>query len=174
MHDLSIRESRPSDWNGIEALYAAAFPDEDLVPLVQALLRDSPAVRSLVGMDGLSVVAHVIFTECRIETGGEKAALLGPLAVAPDRQREGIGSRIVRAGLKEMAAAGMIVVYVLGDPAYYRRFGFEKSVRVTPPYPLPREWNEAWQSLTLDDATPPGPGMLSVPEPWRKPELWAP
>ena len=65
-------------------------------------------------------------------------------------------------------------VYVLGDPAYYGRFGFRAESDVAPPYPLPAEWRGAWQSLTLGRDTPTLQGSLRVPPPWRRPELWAP
>ncbi|MHA1189117.1 MAG: GNAT family N-acetyltransferase, partial [Alphaproteobacteria bacterium] len=65
-------------------------------------------------------------------------------------------------------------VYVLGDPAYYRRLGFESEDSVKPPYPLPEEWRGAWQSLGLGAGKPPLRGKLSVPQPWRQRALWAP
>lgn len=63
-----------------------------------------------------------------------------------------------------MARAGTARVYVLGDPAYYSRFGFEPDVNVRPPYPLPGEWRGAWQSLSLCDDAPPLHGTLSLPQ----------
>ena len=68
----------------------------------------------------------------------------------------------------------MRYVCVLGDPAYYGRFGFEPDDRVAPPYPLPQEWRSAWQSLSLCGNDRPARGTLSVPPPWRQPALWAP
>ena len=174
MIDLEIRESRGGDRSAIEALYPAAFPDEDLVPLVRTLLQNRPEVLSRVGVEEQNVVAHVIFTHCGIEGSSDQAALLGPLAVAPNRQRHGIGSKIVRAGIQEMEDAGVSPVLVLGDPAYYGRFGFAKETSVKPPYPLPEEWDEAWQSLTLGEKNTTPAGQLVVPEPWRERALWAP
>ena len=174
MDDLQIRESRDSDRSAIEALYPAAFPDEDLVPLVNTLLQSRPDVLSLIGVEGQSVIAHVIFTHCGIEGGSDQSALLAPLAVAPNRQRHGIGSKIVRAGIQEMEDAGVSLVLVLGDPAYYGRFGFARETSVKPPYPLPEEWDGAWQSLTLGGKNSIPAGQLVVPEPWRERALWAP
>ena len=110
-----------------------------------------------------SVVGHVIFTRCGIGEGSNDAALLAPLAVAPDRQRQGIGSAIVQAGLQRLPTIGVDQVYVLGDPAYYGRLGFRPEVGVTPPYPLPAEWQEAWQSINLAPSRPDRQGKLSVP-----------
>ena len=175
---LEIRESVPRDLDAIETLYPAAFPDEDLRPLVRALLQEGPSVLSLVGVAGgmadRSIAAHVIFTTCGIAGRADKVALLGPLAVAPAAQRQGIGSAMVRAGLQRLDSAGVTQVYVLGDPAYYGRLGFAPDDDVAPPYPLPADWHGAWQSISLRRAEAPRQGKLSVPQPWRQPALWAP
>lgn len=173
MQDLEIRESLPGDRASIETLYPAAFPDEDLLPLVGELLAAGPAVLSLAASDGPQLVGHAVFTTCSVDNGPDAVALLGPLAVAPARQRQGIGSALVRAGLERLEADGIKQVYVLGDPNYYGRLGFRPDTAVAPPYPLPQEWREAWQSLSLGNAEPLH-GTLSVPQPWRQPALWAP
>lgn len=171
---VEIREGAPGDRAAIEALYPAAFPDEDLLPLVRALLDRAPGVLSLVAVVGQSVAGHGLFTPCGVAGSGERIALLGPLAVAPARQGQGVGSAIVRAGIARLERAGLGHVCVLGDPAYYARFGFAPETRLAPPYPLPEDWRGAWQSLPLGQAGPPRRGRLRVPEPWRRPALWAP
>lgn len=171
---LDIRESVPSDLTSIETLYPDAFPDEDLLPLVGELLREAPVVLSLVGIVGTSLAGHVIFTTCGTTEGPDQVALLGPLAVAPAWQRQGVGTALVRAGLQRLEQAGVTQVYVLGDPAYYGRLGFVPEAGVAPPYPLPADWRGAWQSMSLGRAAPPRRGKLSVPRPWREPRLWAP
>jgi putative acetyltransferase len=171
---IEIRESLPSDLASIEKLYPDAFPDEDLLPLVRELLREAPIVLSLVGIIDTSLVGHVIFTTCGVAPGTDRVALLGPLAVARAWQRQGIGSAIVRAGLQRLESSGVIQVYVLGDPAYYGRLGFVPEAGVVPPYPLPAEWRGAWQTKSLHRAELPLRGKLSVPRPWRQPNLWAP
>ncbi len=171
---VEIRESLPEDVALIEALYPSAFPDEDLLPLVRELLKEGPAVLSLVAIADEALAGHVVFTTCSVAGSPDEVALLGPLAVAPARQKQGIGSAIVRAGLQQVQSAGASQVYVLGDPAYYSRFGFAPDENVTSPYPLPEEWRGAWQSLSLSGDKSPLQGALSVPEPWRKPALWGP
>lgn len=171
---LEIRESVPDDVPAIETLYPDAFPDEDLLPLVRDLLQETASALSLVAFMGSSLVGHVIFTRCDVDRTKDKVALLGPLAVAPTNQRQGIGSAMVRIGLQELKSAGVVQVYVLGDPAYYRRLGFLPELHVAPPYPLPAEWRGAWQSMNLGRVEPPRQGKLSVPQPWSKPALWAP
>ena len=174
LEKIEIRESLSSDIASIEKLYQDAFPNEDLLPLVRELLPKTPIVLSLVGTIGTSLVGHVIFTTCGIAGNTHKVALLGPLAVATSWQRQGIGKAIVRAGLQRLDNTGVVQVYVLGDPAYYGRIGFVPEVAVTPPYPLPEEWDGAWQSINLHSTEPPGRGRLSVPQPWLQPALWAP
>lgn len=169
-----IRDSLPDDPEAIVALYPAAFPDEDLLPLVKALLEEGEAVTSLVGVDDGQIVAHIAFTRCSVTGSPEKVALLGPLAVAPDRQRQGAGRAMIQAGLRQLILDGIARVYVLGDPDYYSRFGFGPDDRVRPPYPLPAEWNGAWQSLELSAVTPARSGTLRVPAPWRNRALWEP
>ena len=171
---IEIRDSLPDDLGSLETLYPDAFPDEDLLPLVKELQSEASGVVSLVGLVDRAVAGHVIFTTCGIAASPEKVALLGPLAVAPARQRQGIGNALVRAGLGRMEDAGATRVYVLGDPAYYGRFGFAPDACVAPPYPLPEQWRSAWQSLSLGGDKPDFHGKLSVPQPWRRQDLWAP
>jgi len=174
LEKLQIRESRRDDLAAIESLYPEAFPDENLLPLVHDLLNDPIVAISLVGTIDTRIVGHAIFTKCGVVGNSVNAALLGPLAVAPAWQRQGIGSAIVRAGFRRLEDADVNRVYVLGDPAYYRRLGFLPESLVEPPYPLPAEWDGAWQSQNLGETTTPCAGKLSVPPQWLQPALWAP
>jgi putative acetyltransferase len=174
LDQLKIRESRPADSAAIESLYPEAFPDEDLLPLVRSLLNDPVVTTSLVAAIDVLVVGHVLFTKCGVVGTGVTASLLGPLAVAPAWQKKGIGSAIVLAGLRWLENSDANLVLVLGDPAYYGRLGFLPEADVEPPYPLPPEWDGAWQSHYLGKATTPNAGKLSVPSQWLHPELWAP
>ena len=168
-----IRHSVPSDRDAIEALYPRAFPDEDLVPLVRDLLEEGNGTVSLVAFIDSSLVGNIIFTKCAADAGRPKSALLAPLAVAPEWQRQGIGSSLVRTGLRQLREEGISAVYVLGDPAYYGRLGFSPERSVRTPYPLPPEWADAWQSQTLGDVVGPAGGELSLPEVWLDPALWS-
>ena len=172
--NVEIRESLPDDAARIEELYRAAFPDEDLYDLVRELLSQKPAPLSLAGISGGTAAGHAVFTACGIAGRTEKAALMGPLAVAPGRRRQGIGGAIVDAGMQRLKNAGIDRVCVLGDPAYYGRFGFAAEDGIEPPYRLPDEWRGAWQSLSLCDDRRSVRGKLCVPQPWRRQALWAP
>ena len=92
----------------------------------------------------------------------------------PQRQRKGIGSSLIREGLNRLKRDGVAHVYVLGDPAYYGRSGFRTETGVAPPYPLPEEYRDAWQSLSLPSAPLPGHGTLLLPKVWMQPALWGP
>ncbi|WP_420410382.1 GNAT family N-acetyltransferase [Hoeflea sp.] len=173
----------------VEALYAAAFPNEDLFPLIRRLHEEVSDLVSLKAMAEGTLAGHVIFTPSTIEarpagprsgpvpeteTAGRAtpAALLGPLCVAPEHQRQGIGAALIRAGHDKLNSLEVAHVFVLGDPAYYGRHGFVPGSNVEPPCPLPEHWREAWQWFTLDPKLPAPHGILTVPEPWRDPALW--
>ena len=167
-----IREFRLDDIAALEMLYPAAFPDEDLLPLVRQLTGGRDDVMSLVADTDGDIVGHAAFTDCSIEGRPEKLALLGPVAIAPAWQQKGLGGDLIRAGLDRLRGTGCARVMVLGDPAYYRRFGFAMDTEVSPPHALPDEWLPAWQSINLIEE--PVVGTLVVPEPWQPRELWLP
>src|SRR5690606_34609089 len=108
----------------IRAVLGAAFPGPAEAELVERLRADRDAVLSLVAEDGGAVIGHIMFSRM---TAPFRALGLGPLAVAPSWQQSGIGSCLVREGLGRAKADGWQGVFVLGDPAYYRRFGFDPA-----------------------------------------------
>ena len=169
---LTIRECRSGDLDWLELLYPAAFPEEDLLPLVRAMMNSSAAMLPLVAeLDGVAA-GHAVFTLGVIEETEQSIALLGPVAVDPGHQRSGIGSAIILEGLDRLKTDGIEQVFVLGDPAYYGRLGFLPGAKVKPPYDLPVEWSDAWQYLVLADTDVDDDGRLSLPEFWMRPELW--
>lgn len=170
---LLVRTSASADLAAIEALYPEAFPEEDLLPLVRELLGETAMAQSLVSVVEGRIVGHAAFTRCGDLGDGLKTSLLGPVAVAPLCQRRGVGGRMICSGFQRLEEEGVDRVFVLGDPAYYGRFGFQADASVEPPYPLPAEWVGAWQSKPLSGSVQTCAGTLSVPAPWRHPELWA-
>ena len=172
MERLQIRPSVSADSNAIESLYPKAFPDEELLPLVRDLLRDPVVTTSLVGVIDSEVVAHVIFTACGVSDRQTRAALLAPLGVTPEWHGRGIGSELVRAGLRQMEEINTEIVCVLGDPAFYGRLGFLPDMSIEPPFPLPDEYEGAWQSQRLGAGTAPYSGALLVPGQWLQRSLW--
>ena len=170
--ELEIRDYALGDLQSIERLYAKAFPDEDLLPLIQDLLLETTATLSLVGTVNSQLVANAIFTNCVLSNTECGIALLGPVAVWPELQKQGFGSAIIRNGLQRLRESGVAIVSVLGDPAYYERLGFAPETQIEPPYELPAEWQTAWQSVTLDNKLGSCSGKLRVPKAWQRQELW--
>ncbi len=170
---VEIRALGPGDHAAVEALYPAAFPDEDLLPLVRNLLNE-PDAASLVAAHEVGLLGHAALTACEVDDGGPPVLLLGPIAVAPHVQKAGLGGALIRAALAGAQTSGASHVLVLGDPAYYERFGFEPETGIATPYPIPEEWNGAWRSVALGENTAPRRGTLAPPAPWRDPALWGP
>ena len=170
---FTLRPAGQDDLPHLTTLYQRAFPDEPLLPLVEALM--TWGVLALVAVDDVGTVAgHVMLSPCSVGGGHDAVALLGPLAVLPMMQRRGLGRALVAGGLERLAARGVVKVLVLGDPAYYSRLGFVPERTITAPYPMPDEWQTAWQSQTLNPAGDLVAGPLSVLPPWQKKALWSP
>ena len=177
MTDVAIRASRTDDWDALEAVYQAAFPEEELTHILKVLLaKPEPFLSLTAEKDGLPI-GHVAFSPCGLTEANVSLSLLGPLAVHPDVQARGIGSALVRAGFDRLKKSGVSTVLVLGDPGYYGRFGFLGDHAIDPPYDLPAEWDGAWQAVDLLDQDSDLAGLagrLMVPDPWRDQKLWLP
>jgi putative acetyltransferase len=114
-----------SDIAAIRAVEEAAFARSDEADLVDALRASGEAELSLVAVEREHVVGHVMFS--RMEAPF-RALGLGPVAVRPDRQGQGIGGGLIREGLLRAQDEDWQAVFVLGEPAYYRRFGFDPAL----------------------------------------------
>lgn len=136
---VRIRPEEPRDLPEIHALIEAAFGQKAEADLVQRLRRDGDLVLSLTADDG-NPVGHIAFSRLALpQAPSVRACALAPLAVLPGRQRQGIGSALVREGLARLAQEGMDLVLVLGEPSYYGRFGFAPDLakRLTTAYDGP-------------------------------------
>lgn len=145
-----IRYARPQDHAAIADIVTAAFGGPDEARLVERLRLDGDAMFEMVAEEAGEVVGHVLFSRLWADREDLYAAL-APLAVRPDRQRAGFGSQLVRAALECAPQFGAVGVLVLGDPAYYGRFGFtaEAAARVSCPY----SGLAAFQGLALNPGT---------------------
>jgi putative acetyltransferase len=133
---MIIRAEEPADANAIRKVEEAAFPTSAEADLVDRLRSDHDAAFSLVAVEGDELVGHALFS--RMEAPF-RALGLGPVAVLSSRQGIGIGTRLITAGLACARAEGWQGVFVLGEPAYYRRFGFDagRAAGFTSPYAGP-------------------------------------
>jgi putative acetyltransferase len=122
---MNIRDEHSDDLQAIRSVNRAAFGNDAEADLVDALRRRGAAVISLVADDDGEIVGHILFSPVTLETKPELQIMgLAPMAVVPDRQRQGIGSQLVRAGILRCQALNADAVVVLGHPEYYPRFGF--------------------------------------------------
>ena len=126
MPDFAIRQETPSDHARVARIQETAFGGPDEAELVEMLRQSARPQLSLVAELAGDVVGHVFFSPVSIEGPGvsSPSAGLAPLAVAPHVQRRGAGAALVRAGLSACVPLGWQAVFVLGEPAYYSRFGF--------------------------------------------------
>ena len=123
---IAIRPETEADYRDVWQLHRVVFDSEAEPNLVDALRECGAASVSLVAVDDTSVVGHILFSPVSIvtESGTVEAVSLAPMGVVPERQREGIGSLLVEAGLEECRQQGHSIAVVLGHPEYYPRFGF--------------------------------------------------
>ena len=117
-----VRHEAPADRAAVQAVVAAAFGQADEADLVERLHADSEVVISLVADDGGVIVGHVLLSAM---TAPFRALGLAPVSVVPARQGTGVGSALVREAIRLARQAGYAAVFVLGDEAYYSRFGFD-------------------------------------------------
>jgi putative acetyltransferase len=127
---MSIRLEEPKDYAAIHAVNASAFETQAEADLVDVLRKEANPVISLVAEDDGSIVGHIMFSQVLLSDHIDlKIMGLGPMAVVPEHQREGIGSALIKTGLLRCKELKYGAAVVLGHPGYYPRFGFSPSVR---------------------------------------------
>ena len=150
---ISVREETPEDVPVITKVNELAFARPEEAGLVEALRGSCDELLSLIAECDGEVVGHVLFTPVAIETarGAVRGMGLAPMAVLPERQRQGIGSALVRHGLAALRDRSCPFVIVLGHAAYYPRFGFEPASG----YGIRSQWEgvpaDALMILVLDE-----------------------
>lgn len=176
---VAIRPGSADDIDAIDAVVAAAFlraehsapptrpggpPGE--VDLLNWLRDDAGWLPdfSLVATSGDEIVGHVVATRAHID--GAPALGIGPLSVHPDHQRHGVGGMLMRELLLRAEAAGETLVALLGDPAYYARFGFvpARDRDVESPEPA---WGDYFQARALGAGDHPE-GRFAYAEPFDR------
>ncbi len=126
---ITIRSETDADIAAVRTLTIAAFDSEDEADINDALRKNGHALLSMVAEEDSTVVAHLMFSPVTIEADGTTVSSvgLGPVAVTPAKQRQGIGSALIRAGLDACREAGYEHIFLLGHKEYYPRFGFQPA-----------------------------------------------
>ena len=124
---LSIRHEHNEDIGVVYRVNAAAFPTETEARLVDSLRANGKAIVSLVAEEDGRVAGHILFSPVTVAGTDSCGIGLAPLAVLPAYRNRGIGARLVNEGLAACREAGYGFAVVLGEPEYYRRFGFTRA-----------------------------------------------
>lgn len=132
---IEIREELPGDIAAIRNVNQRAFAQDQEANIVDALRSNGAALLSLVAIVDGRVVGHIMYSPACI--GELSGAALGPMAVLPEYQRQGIGSHLVEAGNERLKDAGLPFIIVLGHPEFYPRFGFRPASN----YGIRCEWD---------------------------------
>jgi putative acetyltransferase len=154
---MQIRQERPEDATTIRVVTDAAFKGKPYshqteARIIDALRAAGALTISLVEIENAEIVGHVAFSPVRINGAASDWYGLGPVSVRPDRQQRGIGQALIRDGLQRLQSTSAAGCVLLGDPAYYGRFGFESDPNLR--YgDVPSRY---FQRLTLNGSPPKG------------------
>ncbi len=177
---MILRRERPADHAAVRELHRAAFardpatgayraPGDVVEPrLLDQLRADTgflPHLSLVAEVDGV-VVGHVIATRARVEPTGWPALGVGPVGVLPAEQRQGIGTVLVHALLAVAEASDESLVALVGNPDYYRRFGFRPASELGIAAPEPA-WGRYFQARWLAEPRP--GGTFTFAEPFSRP-----
>ena len=153
---ITIRTETPADQNAVRRLNERAFEQPAEAGVVDALRTACPDYTGFVAENHGLVIGHILFTPAVLTHCARVGMGLAPMAVLPEHQRQGIGSKLVRYGLAALERTGYPFVIVLGHPEFYPRFGFEPASR----YQLSSQWDnvpdEAFMIRVFDPAALPG------------------
>ena len=154
---MTIRDERPGEEPAIRDLVEAAFGGSAEADLVDRLRADGDAVLLRAAVEEGTILGIIVFSRL---TAPFRALALAPLAVRPDRQGRGIGSRLVADGLTRAAELGWDGLFVLGEPRFYGRFGFDAALAegFRSPYDGPH-----LMALSLARTLPATEGRLDYP-----------
>jgi len=158
---IEIREEEPRDFAAVRRVNLAAFEDGAEARVVDKLRDSCESQLACVAVEDENVVGHIFFTPVTVDGCDIIGMGLAPMAVIPSCQRSGIGSRLVRHGLKELRRSGCPFVIVLGHAEYYPRFGFELASK----YQLLSQWegvpDEAFMVIVFNAKTLPASGGIA-------------
>src|SRR5580698_3590632 len=157
MMNMKIRLETSDDSLSIEVVTVSAFLDAPHTShteqhIVNALRKAGKLALSLVAESAGSVVGHLAISPVSVSDGASGWFGLGPISVTPEHQRRGIGSRLMREALSILRGQGAAGCVVLGEPGYYRRFGFQADQNLV----LPGVPPEYFQAISLNSSRPHG------------------
>jgi putative acetyltransferase len=119
---MNIRDESPHDWKAVYEVVSSAFGQPAEAELVKELRKAGDSIVSLVAEEDGQIVGHVLLSRMNAPF---PALALAPVSVLPLRQRGGIGSALIEGAVERARSHGWTAIFVLGDPNYYERFGFE-------------------------------------------------
>lgn len=170
--DPVIRPEQPEDFPVVRAVNLAAFDTTVEADLVDAMRETSeyvPELSLIAELDG-QIVGHALFSEVTVEqeTGELTALSLGPIAVLPEHQRQGIGSTLIEHGHRRGREMGYPFVVLIGHPWYYPRFGYVPARQ----HGLVTIWDVSDPVFMVCELEPGAlehaAGEIRYPEPFRK------
>jgi putative acetyltransferase len=147
---INIREERPDDVPTVRDLNRRAFGQDQESNIVDALRANGAALLSLVATMNDRVVGHIMYSSA-VVGNCVKGAALGPMAVLPEYQRQGIGSKLIEVGNRKLKDAACPFIIVVGHANYYPRFGFRPASE----HGITCEWDvpdDVFMLLVLDHA----------------------
>lgn len=150
-----LRPEHSGDEAAIRVLTQRAFDghpysDGDEADVIDRLRASGDLLLSLVATEEGTIIGQITWSQAILSNGETGWMVLGPVAVAPERQGAGIGRALIERGEAEMRASGAKGITVLGDPAIYHRFGFEQHT----PMQLAGELGEFLQVKTFTGSIP--------------------
>jgi putative acetyltransferase len=159
-----VRPERPDDDEEIAALIDAAFGDTETSAFTAALRASDGYVPDLtfVAEDNGRIVGFTMLSYVRLEH--RRVLILTPMAVRPDRQRQGVGKTVVRAAIGAADARDEPLLLVEGVPSYYPQFGFRRATELRIERPHPRIPDAAWMALPLSTYDPSLRGRVTYPD----------
>ena len=176
---MQVRTATHLDSDVIRRIHLAAFGEEEreiVSELAVNLLHEqtTPPTISLVAEIAGKTIGHIAFSPVRISGDDiRQGYILAPLAVEPEFQHQGVGSKLIGDGKQRLLEQGAQLLFVYGDPEYYGRFGFstDEAALYTPPYTL--QYPFGWQALTLNETrSPESPQTISCVASLADPKLW--
>jgi putative acetyltransferase len=161
-----VRPERPTDYDAIDVVVAAAFGKRAEAELVRRIRASDRYVAELAFVAEVEdeLAGHTMLSYVDIDGVERRVLQLAPMAVRPDRQRQGVVSELARAALAAADRRGEPLVLVLGIPAYYPRFGFRRGSELGLEPPDPAIPDEAWMAIPLRAYDPAIRGRVVFPD----------